>query len=142
MAEVQENSEQRKKELAMIHIGKKELGLDDDLYRAFLKQLCGKESSAELDGPSRRLVLAAMRGRGAFKRKSGRPHNFNEPSRHRMMTKIGALLAEAKYPWSYADTLAKRFCKVDRLAFVPVEKLYKIITALVKDAERKGRRLG
>lgn len=136
-----ENADVRKKELAMIHIGKKELGLDDDLYRAFLKQLCGKESSAELDGPSRRLVLAAMRGRGAFKRKNGRPHNFYEPSRHRMMTKIGALLAEAKYPWSYADTIAKRVCKVDRLAFVPVEKLGSIIAALVKDAKRNGRRL-
>lgn len=133
--------EQRNKELAMIHLGKKELGLDDDLYRAFLFDICGKESAAELKSSERRLVIAVMRGRGAFQKRNRRPHNFYEPSRHRMMAKIGALLAEAKYPWSYADTIAKRVCKVDRLAFVPVEKLGSIIAALVKDAKRNGRRL-
>lgn len=131
--------EQRNKELAMIHLGKKELGLDDDLYRAFLFDICGKESAAELQSSERRLVIAVMRGRGAFQKRNRRPHNFYEPSRHRMMAKIEALLLDGKKPWSYADVIAKKICKVERLAFVPVENLYKIITALVVQAEKEGR---
>lgn len=132
----------RKNELAMIHIAKAELGLDDDLYRCFLKQICDVESASELDERGRGNFLRALREKGALQKKSknaGKPHNFNEPSRKRLMSKIGALLAEAGYPWSYADELAKKLCKVEKLAFVKVDELRKVITALVKDARRHNR---
>ncbi|MDD3002124.1 MAG: regulatory protein GemA [Candidatus Riflebacteria bacterium] len=130
----------RKNDLAMIHIAKVELGLDDDLYHCFLKQVCGVESASELDEKGRRLFIKALRDKGALKKykNAGKPHNFDEVSRKRLMSKIEALLAEAGRPWSYADALAKRICKVDRLAFVRVEDLYKIITPLVRDARKHG----
>lgn len=133
--------EQRRKDLAMIHLAKKDLGLDDDMYRDILKQCCGVESSADLDQPNRRKLLAFFRGRGWGRKDHGqnRPRNMNVPDRSRLLRKIEALLAEAKRPWSYADTLAKRMCKVDSLTFCKPEHLSKIIAALVYDAKRNGR---
>ena len=132
---------QRTKEPAMIHLAKKELGLDDDLYRSILEQVCGVSSSKDLDQPGRRKLLAYFRGKGWGKRDytKGKPHNMKASGRKRQLSKIEALLAEAKRPWSYADALAKRICKVDRIAFCAPAHLGKIIAALVYDAKRHGR---
>jgi phage gp16-like protein len=132
---------QRRKQLAMIHLAKKELGLDDDLYRIVLKQNCGVESAADLDELGRRRLLSYFRsqGWGRSDYTNGKPHNFSEPSRKRLLAKIEAMLAEAGRPWSYANSMAKNICKVDRLAFCTPRDLGKIIAALVKDAKRHGR---
>ncbi|MRR33176.1 regulatory protein GemA [bacterium] len=47
----------RREELAKIHIGKKDLGLADDIYRDILFQAAGVESSADLDWKGRQAVL-------------------------------------------------------------------------------------
>lgn len=137
-----DSPEQRRKDLAMIHLAKKELGLDDDMYRDILKQCCGVESSAELDQPNRRKLLAFFRGRGWGRKdhRQNRPKNMNVPDRSRLLKKIEALLAEAQRPWSYADTLAKKMWKVDSLTFCEPKHLNGIISALVRDAQRHGRR--
>ena len=71
----------------------------------------------------------------------GRPLNMDSnDSRSKQLRKIEAYLAEAKRPWDYADALAKRLCGVDKVDWVPGELLYRIITALKKDAERHGRK--
>jgi hypothetical protein len=38
----------RKSKLAMIHVAKKQLGLDDDVYRAMLREAIGVDSAAEI----------------------------------------------------------------------------------------------
>ena len=48
----------------MIHLAKKDLGLDDDLYRSVLQELCGVESSADLDALGRRKLIAYFREKG------------------------------------------------------------------------------
>ena len=58
------------------------------------------------------------------------------------LQKIEALLTEAGYPWAYADVLARKICKVEKVTWVPEEELYKIITPLMKDARKHGRDLG
>ncbi len=138
-----DSPEQRRKDLAMIHLAKKDLGLDDDMYRDILKQCCGVESSAELDQPNRRKLLAFFRGRGWGRKDhtQSRPKNMNVPDRSRLLKKIEALLAEAQRPWSYADTLAKKMWKIDSLAFCEPKHLNGIISALVRDAQRHGRRI-
>lgn len=137
-----DSPEQRRRDLAMIHLAKKELDLDDDMYRDILQQCCGTESAAELDAPNRRKLLAFFRGRGWGRRDhtQKRPKNMNVPDRSRLLKKIEALLAEAKRPWSYADTLAKKMWKVDSLTFCEPKHLNGIISALVRDAQRHGRR--
>lgn len=60
------NRDRRGKELAMIHVGKKKLGLDDAAYRSMLYTLTGKTSSAKLDEGGRRKVIESMKRDGAF----------------------------------------------------------------------------
>ena len=76
----------------------------------------------------------------------GRPKNMDKPgeSRADQLGKIEALLTVGKRPWSYADALAKRICRnadgvpLERIALVPTGELYKVITALRKQAQREG----
>lgn len=64
----------RREELAKIHIGKKDLGLDDDTYRDILYQAGGVESAANLDWKGREAVLERFRELGWKARsKSGHP---------------------------------------------------------------------
>lgn len=68
----------RNNELSQIHIAKKELGLDDETYRAMLFTVARVHSAKDLDFHGRKRVLAHMKGRGwknksAKKAKSSRP---------------------------------------------------------------------
>jgi phage gp16-like protein len=136
-----ENPDQRRKELAMIHLAKKELGLDDDLYRTVLQQVCGAKSAGDLDEKGRRQLLAFFRSKGWGRQdhQNGKPHNFKEPSRSRLMAKIEAQLADAGRPWKYANAMVKRMFGIDRLAFCTPAQLGKVIAALSYDAKRRGK---
>lgn len=50
--------------LAAIHVGKKQLGLDDETYRGLLERVTGKRSAAELSETERTAVVAEMRRQG------------------------------------------------------------------------------
>jgi phage gp16-like protein len=143
----------RRADLAKIHIAKKALGMEDPDYRAVLLGIAGKESAAQLNRPERKAVLAYMENLGfvpkpkkkpAGKKPAGRPATLKTPStRHRtsrenQLSKIEALLTVGNRPWSYADALAKRICKVDKIIWVSGDQLYKVIAALRYQAHREG----
>lgn len=131
----------RDAELARIHIGKKELGMNEDEYRTMLHEQTGKKSAAKLTDRQRYIVLDHMKALREGPKKSfpGRPKNMDgNSSRDRQLQKIEALLTVGKKPWAYADFLAQRMCKVDFLAWVPDTQLSMIITALTKQGEREG----
>jgi phage gp16-like protein len=54
----------RNRELAAIHVAKKQLGLDEETYRAMLINLTGQYSAAMLTAPQRRVVIEALRRKG------------------------------------------------------------------------------
>ena len=127
----------RHKELGKIHIAKKQLDMDDVDYRNMLFTIARVRSAADLDEQGRHDVLAHFRSLGfKAKRKSypGRPHNTDE---NPQLRKIEALLADNKLPWSYADAICKRMYQKDRLTFCDSTQLSAVITALIKDTERK-----
>lgn len=125
-------------ELAKIHIAKKELGLDDDTYRALLMQLTGFSSSKELNAFERRKVLEHMKKAGFKGQHPGKPHNLpSGSSRSARLGKIEALLADGKKPWAYAAGMAKHMYQKDRLEFCSDDELTGIITALVKDQKKQ-----
>ncbi|MFC0349709.1 gp16 family protein [Undibacterium danionis] len=131
----------RKAELAQIHIAKTQLGLADDEYRSLLLSVTGKTSSKDLTWQGRKLLLNHFKKIG-FKvkaNKAGRPAPVVTGDKTSLISKIEAQLAEAQLPWAYADGMAKRICKVDRIEWCDPEQLTKIIVALIKDAKRKGR---
>jgi phage gp16-like protein len=139
-------AEQRRNQaLGKIHIGKKQLGMDEETYRAMLLTIGGVKSSKDLTPEGINKVVMHLEKSGAVftrPKKAGRkPHNLNSTSeRAAKLGKIEALLAEAGRPWEYAVEIAKHMYRKDRLEFCSHEQLSGIIAALVKNAEREGRR--
>jgi phage gp16-like protein len=143
------------KQIKLIHTLKGAIGLDDATYRAVLAVL-GVESSkgltdrqaAELieDLEEKAVAGGVWQRKGAPRWAGKRPHNaerrpgqpWSQVSRAKQLEKIEALLTVGGKPWGYADSLAQRICKVATVAFVPADQLYKIITALRKQAQREG----
>jgi phage gp16-like protein len=137
------------KQIKLIHCVSGALGLSDDDYRDVLSGY-GATSSKDLDTVQAARMLADLEEKaasagvwkrgGAPKRAGRRPHNLDagRNSRQAQLQKIEALLTVGGKPWGYADALAARICKVETLAWVPAEELYKIITALRKQAQREG----
>lgn len=131
----------RNAELAKIHIAKKQLGMDDDTYRDMLWILCGVRSAADLSPGARKEVLEHLKSAGFKQKTKGRPSQLKakkRTSRTAQLEKIEALLTIGSKPWSYADALAKRICRVEKISWVQAKDLYKIITALRKQAIREG----
>ena len=100
------------------------------------------QPAADLDEKSRRKVPAHLHKAG-FKscrgrKYPGRPRNMDRGSQSAQMRKIEALLTVGGKPYSCAHALAKRICKADLIEWVPEHKLYKIITALRKQALCEG----
>jgi phage gp16-like protein len=144
-------TEHRKKDLAKIHIAKKQLGLDEPTYRAMLQMVAGVESAADLDGKGRRKVLSHL-SRAGFKTRSGKaaPKYPGRPDfealkgtgKRAMMGKIEAYLAEAKRSWNYVHGIALQMFDVDRVQWCTPDQLHRIISALEYDARRHGRFTG
>lgn len=130
----------RTRELAKIHIAAKQLGMDDAAYRDMLWTVARVRSAKELDAAGRARVLDHLKACG-FKGKRGRPHpgrphNADSAERGGQMGKIEALLAAKKRAWAYADGMAQRMYRVERVAWCNPEQLQGIIAALVYDANR------
>lgn len=132
------------KQIKLIHCCKGALRLSDEDYRAILAGY-GVSSSKELSTWHAAKLLQDLETKAAAagvwktgrvpKRAGTRPTKVD---RNAQLQKIEALLTVGGKPWAYADALAKRICKVDRIAWVPDGDLYKLITALRKQAQREG----
>lgn len=136
----------RNPSLAKIHIAKKELGLDDATYRAMLLTHGGVNSSKDLTPIGAAKVLAHLE-RSGFKPKAAAAKRSTPgvgADRAPLMSKVGALLADAGRPWVYADGVAKRLfantTKVERIEFCDVEHLAKVVAALSFDAKRRAKK--
>lgn len=131
----------RKSELAMIHVAKKALSLEDDAYRSILLAVTGKTSSAQLSSQGRKALIDHFKKIG-FKvvaKAAGRAKPTVAGPRQRYIAKIEAQLATAARPWAYADAMAKRICNIERIDWCEPADLLKIIAALTYDARRHGR---
>lgn len=129
----------RRKDLARIHLAKKEVGLDDDAYRELLKGTTGKTSAADLTNRGRWQVLQALAKLGAkaaaepFPGRPARPR----PDKAGLIEKIEAQLADAKRPWAYAHAMAQRMFRVDQIQWCDADQLRRIVAALAYDAKRR-----
>ncbi|WP_300656251.1 gp16 family protein [Pseudomonas sp.] len=128
--------------LAKIHIAKAQLGLDDDTYRDLLARVAGVRSAKDLNKRQAGAVLAEFERLG-FKpqpaKKAGRKAPKPAPDRRAQLGKIEAFLAEAGRPVAYADAMALRMFKVERLEWLDSDQLRRLIAALAYDAKRHGR---
>jgi len=141
---------------ASLHIVANELGMiqwgDDAIYRDFLFSVCGKRSSTHMDQRDYTEVKNEMIKRGGvFKtyhksaRRSGM-HTKKPKAREKLLSKIGAILADMGLPWSYADSIADQMYgdkSNDRVAKKHVRMLdytqtHAVMVALIKHQRKKG----
>lgn len=132
----------RNLDLSKIHIAKKDLGLDDETYRALLSRVAGVRSAKDLTPRQIGAVLAEFSRLGwssSTTKQRGRTTPKAAPERAKLLGKIEAFLAEAKRTWAYADGMAVRMFKVERVEWLDPVQLQKMVAAMAYDAKRHGR---
>lgn len=120
----------RKSELAIIHIAREELAMDDETYRAMLHMCARVTSSADLDHAGRARVIEYLKSRG-WKPKKARVANFKS----KLIWKVNQLLNQQDLSKSYAEGIAKQMYKREKLEWCTTNELRGIITALVRKQE-------
>ncbi|WP_448093570.1 gp16 family protein [Pseudomonas lini] len=132
----------RNLQLSKIHIAKKDLGLDEETYRSILGRVAGVRSAKDLNPRQIGHVLAEFARLGwtsTSAKQTGRKAPTPAPDREKLMGKVEAFLAEAKRSWAYADGMAMRMFKVERVEWLDPQQLHKMVAALTYDARRHGR---
>jgi len=134
------HSNPRWRELAKNHIFKKQLGLDDATYREMLFNVAGVRSAADLDERGRHEVLKHMKACGLRpvhkSAKASGMHIPAAPDRAPLLSKIGALLADMRLPWAYADGIAKQMYGVDLVRWLYPDQVRGVVAALIKRQQK------
>lgn len=134
----------RCRDLAKIHIAKKQFGMDDVTYREMLFNITGFRSAADLDSKQRWAVIKHLKARGYRSRhKSAKASGMNTttaPDRAPLLSKIGAIIADLGLPWAYADGMANRMFGVDRVRWLRPDQLHKVTAALIYHQKRTYKR--
>lgn len=124
-----------KRQIALIHVAKTKLGLDDDLYRAVLVNLCGVTSSTELDQAGFDTVMGFFEWRG-FKPMTRNGANYGPRpgmASYAQLELIRALWFEYSQGRAGEGELNKwleRCFKLTSLRFLDKATAPKVITAL------------
>lgn len=135
-------AEQRRRDLAAIHAGARDLGMDDSSYRMMLQTVAGTTSSKDLSTSDRQRVMEHMRTLG-WKRTPrkrvgqhpGKPHNVSSEAQ---LQKIEAQLASMKLSWAYVDAIAKRQWGIEKVAWIRKPQQFSaIIAALHVEQEKR-----
>ncbi|MCP5012619.1 MAG: regulatory protein GemA [Aestuariibacter sp.] len=125
-----------------IHIARQQLGLDEEVYREVLQRATGSSSSKSMTERQGRAALIELKRLGfkpkpTAKKDKGKPHNFDKLPE--MITKIEAQLADMELPWAYADSIANRMWKRQRIAWTSEpDKLKAIMSALYYEQEKRS----
>lgn len=141
----------RNRELGAIHKRAAQLGMDthdkhpESEYRSMLWTLARARSAKDLDHAGRRRVLDHLGALLVARGIKHRPANYGRKpvvtaERQPLLDKIEALLADAKRPWRYVGSMAKRMYRIDRLEWASPEQLRGLVAALEKDARRRAAR--
>jgi phage gp16-like protein len=124
----------RRRELAAIHIGAQQIGMDDDSYRDMLWAVARVRSAKDLDEAGRRRVLDHLRACGARFKAKGRTRPAE--GKAALVGKIRAMLSAANRPDAYGDGMAKRMFHVERYEWLTEDQLRRVVAALNYDAKR------
>lgn len=128
-------------QLSVIHLAKKQLGLDDDTYRAVLKTHGGVESSKDLDAAGFEAVMRYFK-RCGFE-STWRKRNFGDRTGMASARQVDFIRKLWRKLTGGDDEAAlnkwlKRTGKVDALRFLTPDAARKAITGLHKMAGRKA----
>lgn len=137
----------RNKLLAAIHAAKRTLDMDEGSYRDLLERVSAtlgkpRRSAKDMTPSQLAAVLDEFKRLGGLRpspKTKGKPRNFDSHAMPEMITKVEALLADMKLPWSYADSIAKRQFGIERVAWCRTQdQLRSIIAALDVEQEKRA----
>ena len=124
-----------KKQIALLHVAKRDLGLTDDDYRAILARYGHCESSADLDASGFEHVMryfTALGFRSTWtKRTYGNRPNMASPSQVELIRFLWQQFTDIDDPQdNELNRWLSRFHHTSALRFVSAEKAPKVISAL------------
>jgi len=147
------------RQIALIHVAKAKVGMEEDAYRDMLRDVSGAESSKDLTTEQfeecmKRFEALGFKSAGKSwppsraSRVSEKPAFLQwerglepSPEKKPLMSKISALLAAQGKGWAYAHGMARRMFGVEKVVWCDFEQLHKIAAALSihgKRLDRKG----
>jgi hypothetical protein len=129
------------KQLAMLHVAKKQLGLDDETYRFILKDKGGVESAKDLDRFGYEEVLDAFK-KLRFRptspvRNFGRRRGMASPEQIGLIRQLWTQWASGGDPEKGLNAWLERHYHVSALRFLPSDKASKAINGLRAMLKRK-----
>lgn len=119
--------------IRLIHVGRRQLSLDDDTYRAVVQAVSGdnRTSCRDLNISELQAVLDRMKESGfkpVAKNKGRRPNPIK--GRQKLIGKIEAILADQKLPWAYVDGMARHMFGIEKTDWLDADQLRRIVAAL------------
>ncbi|MCO5065672.1 MAG: regulatory protein GemA [Rhizobiaceae bacterium] len=123
------------KKIALLHVAKRQLGLDEDTYRDILRRFGGVESSADLDPVEFEAVMIRMAGLGFrstwTKRTFGDRHSsMASAAQVELMRSLWEKYDPADEDEKHLNAWLRRFHGVSAMRFVSAKKAKSVITAL------------
>ena len=130
--------------LAKIHIAKKELGLDDDLYREILQDEFGVGSAAdlrveELEGLVARFEAKGWQSRAKESRPGGRSYNTKTAQAEALRDRARQAALHTELNEKRFRGLVKKICGVDELEWCGEAVRLKRLVAVIESMVKKGR---
>ncbi len=101
----------RRTDLAKIHIAKKQLKMDDDSYRAMLKNVVSVESTKDLDFHGRQKVLHKLKQLGFSSRKKYGVKSSKKPSISDKIRAVWIEMAQQEIVWDSSETALQNYVK-------------------------------
>jgi phage gp16-like protein len=125
----------RRSLLAKIHIAKKQLGLDDPIYRTILAELFDAESAKNLKITELVRLVQHLEQLGFTPTRKNRPAS----ERDRLVKRIWAQCYSLNRPVpDYADGLARHMFHLDKVIWCDPDQLRKLSAALTYQQKREG----
>lgn len=135
------NRQISKKQIALLHVAKTQLGLSDELYREMLGSV-GVLSSVQLTGKQYNEIMRRLEA-GGFRASNRAPrteaHVVTE-ERRRMVRKIDKLSEAMNLAPEYALGIARRMWGVEKLEWCTPLQLRGVVAALVKKQQADAKK--
>lgn len=130
--------------IAKIHIGKKQLGLDEATYRDVLARITSKDSLKAMDLKDLKKVIMELKRLGFTPTPPKNTPSWGKKrhttqDKQALMNKIEAMLADMSLHWRYADGMAKKMFGVEFVNWLNYNQLYKLTQALAVHQAKNGK---
>jgi hypothetical protein len=128
--------------LAILHVARKQLGLDDDAWRGLLRGVAGVESSRDLSPAGFELVMARLAGLGFVSTSPLKPlparRGMASPAQAQLMRHLWGVYTDGQGTEASLGKWLHGHFKVSALRFVDTGLAPKVIAGLRHMLERKA----